>query len=369
MRSPSIGLVLLVSLLTATRSSAQGPTITSLNLPSFAAGGPGSTLIVNGTGFAINPSSVVRVNGANRATVFLGVTQLQATILASDIVAPGSLSITVFNLGVAGPGITSNPVLLPVVNLGTWQLQRLLAPPYGAGFKADQLPLLRWTPVPGAAKYQVGFSPRLHLSTVEEWHDATDNQWAVPKNVWDHLPEGDLYWTVRTVEISGETRKPVPMRLLRRFPAKVLSASAERPRLTSAGNPLLEWKALKGRYVYRVTISADPEGSKIVRRYLTANPQVDLRALAGKWDPAKSYYWRVDAVTPEGRTVLRGPTQMFIPPTPQGPRSSREERPGIPGLVLASYRTSSEERYSARAAVPLRGRAAGRGSQRITKRR
>lgn len=248
--------------------------------------------------------------------------------------------------------LLSRPVTV-VVNPGTWQLQRLLSPPYGAGIKMNLLPRLRWTPVPGAAKYQVGFSARPYLSTITEWHDATDNEWVVPQNVWEHLPQGDLYWSVRTVEMSGETRKPVPMRLLRRFPENALAATAERPRLTSAGNPLLEWEGLQGHYVYRITISSDPQGSKPLRRYLTADPRVDLRALSGKWDPAKTYYWRVDAVTPEGRTILTGPTHMFEPPAPPASRSSRAEQPGVPGFVLAAYRTGGPERDFSRPAEPL----------------
>src|SRR5204863_420513 len=42
-------------------------------------------------------SSVVRWNGSNRTTTFVNSTKLQAQILASDIAATGSSSVTVFN--------------------------------------------------------------------------------------------------------------------------------------------------------------------------------------------------------------------------------------------------------------------------------
>jgi len=69
------------------------PTLTKL-APSIAtAGGAAFTLTATGTNFA--PTSVVRVNGSPRATTVVSATQLTATILATDIAAAGTPSITV----------------------------------------------------------------------------------------------------------------------------------------------------------------------------------------------------------------------------------------------------------------------------------
>lgn len=80
------------------------PTITSLN-PTFAiAGNPQFMLTVNGTNFANN--SVVRWNDSDRATTFVGPTQLIATIPATDIASPGTANVKVFTP--APGGGTSN---------------------------------------------------------------------------------------------------------------------------------------------------------------------------------------------------------------------------------------------------------------------
>jgi Bacterial Ig-like domain (group 3)/FG-GAP-like repeat len=62
-------------------------------------GGPGFTLIVNGTGFTAG--SVVHWNGVARTTHFVSQSTLTADILASDIASAGTASVTVVN---AGPG-------------------------------------------------------------------------------------------------------------------------------------------------------------------------------------------------------------------------------------------------------------------------
>src|SRR5207245_950531 len=71
------------------------PTLSSI-APSTAAVGSGAfTLTATGTNFIA--SSVVRWNGSNRTTTFVSSTTLQAQILATDIAATGTASVTVFN--------------------------------------------------------------------------------------------------------------------------------------------------------------------------------------------------------------------------------------------------------------------------------
>ena len=87
--------VLLASLGSVTAQSNPVPTLSSI-APSTAAVGSGAfTLTANGSNFVA--SSVVRWNGSNRTTTFVSSTKLQAQILASDVAATGSASVTVFN--------------------------------------------------------------------------------------------------------------------------------------------------------------------------------------------------------------------------------------------------------------------------------
>jgi hypothetical protein len=71
------------------------PVSTSLAPGTATAGGAAFTLTVNGSGFM--NGSIVRWNGANRTTTYVSPTQVTAAIPASDIAAPTTATITVFN--------------------------------------------------------------------------------------------------------------------------------------------------------------------------------------------------------------------------------------------------------------------------------
>ncbi len=75
-------------------------------------GGSGFTLTVNGVGFV--SGSVVNWNGSARVTTFVSKTQLTASILATDVAAKGTASVTVSSP--AAGGGTSNVLFLSVVN-------------------------------------------------------------------------------------------------------------------------------------------------------------------------------------------------------------------------------------------------------------
>jgi hypothetical protein len=231
--------------------------------------------------------------------------------------------------------IAARPITI-VVNPGDWRLEGILAPGYGAMFSLDHPPLLSWSPVPAAAKYQVGFSTQPYFSTVERWYDSVDNRWQVPTEVWHGLPEGELYWTVRTVESSGVARKPLPMRSIFRFADGTLAATQTTPGKTTAGNTLLEWKPVAKGTFYRVTISQDREGKQVVRRYLTSTPQVDLRAIDHGLEPGRTYFWQVDALSSSGKLLMSGPPQGFV----AGPGAKAGLRGRDGELIqLASLRT------------------------------
>ncbi|TLY27952.1 MAG: hypothetical protein E6K56_10815, partial [Ignavibacteria bacterium] len=71
------------------------PSTTGISPNTYSSGEPDFTLSVFGSNFV--PCSVVRFQGSSRATSFISPTQLQATILASDIDSTGSFLISVFN--------------------------------------------------------------------------------------------------------------------------------------------------------------------------------------------------------------------------------------------------------------------------------
>jgi len=93
-------------LLTFTITGNPVPSISSISPSNANAGGPGFTLTVDGSGFF--SGSKVRWNGSDRTTSFVSSLQLQATIPASDLAAPGTVQVTVYN---PPPGGGTSPAL------------------------------------------------------------------------------------------------------------------------------------------------------------------------------------------------------------------------------------------------------------------
>lgn len=89
------------------------PVTASLSPAIVSPGGPAFTLTINGSNF-INGVSTVQWNGTARTTTFVSFTQLTASILAADIAAAGTASVTVVNTGPGGG--TSNTATLTISN-------------------------------------------------------------------------------------------------------------------------------------------------------------------------------------------------------------------------------------------------------------
>ncbi len=81
------------------------------------------------------------------------------------------LGVHTLQLRIVQPNQVATRTIAIVVNPGNWRLEKLLGPAYGAIFSPENPPLLLWAPVPGADKYQVGFSTRPYLSTIDKWYD------------------------------------------------------------------------------------------------------------------------------------------------------------------------------------------------------
>jgi uncharacterized protein (TIGR03437 family) len=88
------------------------PALTSLSQTTIATGSDAFTLTVTGSNF-VNTSKV-RWNGAERATTFVSSTQLQATILKTDLETGSAASVTVVNPTPGGG--TSNALTFTVTN-------------------------------------------------------------------------------------------------------------------------------------------------------------------------------------------------------------------------------------------------------------
>ena len=89
------------------------PVLTQLSPSNAAPGGAGLSLSVKGSSFIA--TSVVLWNGSPRATTFVSSGELTATILAADLLNPGSATVTVFNPVPGGgtSGALQFPIILP----------------------------------------------------------------------------------------------------------------------------------------------------------------------------------------------------------------------------------------------------------------
>ncbi|HWQ33947.1 MAG TPA: hypothetical protein VNQ79_13940 [Blastocatellia bacterium] len=229
-------------------------------------------------------------------------------------------------LRITYPNLMQTPPISILVNPGNWKLMRLLAPGSGAGFTPGKPPLLRWTIVPGAAKYQVGFSPEPFLRRVRQWHDVSDTEWQVPEQIWSALPEGDLFWTVRAIESSGEPRVPALLRRIHRAGSGALEPVANELSRTASGSLQLQWQGLRSRAIYRLSISRDPDGQDVIRRFLVAEARADLRSIQNRFHSGETYFWRVEAFSPGGRFILSGAPQSFNPPPARVSGESRRDK-------------------------------------------
>src|SRR5205807_599989 len=102
-----------------------------------------------------------------------------------------TLGVHTVELRILKPNQVSSRPITVIINPGDLKLERLIAPAYGAHVASGEPPTLRWEPVPGVAKYQVGFATRPYFSSVKTWHDMTDSRWLVPREIWDTLSEGE----------------------------------------------------------------------------------------------------------------------------------------------------------------------------------
>ena len=214
--------------------------------------------------------------------------------------------------------IATRPVTV-AVNPPGWKLEALLAPAYGAAFGATDPPVLLWAPVPGAVRYQVGFSTQPFYSAIVTWYDVDENRWQVPLDVWRKQGDGNLYWTVRAIQSPGVPRKPLPMRRIVHLGENALAPSTAAPVRNALGHAQIAWNLVSPGALYLVSISSDAEGTRILRRYLTDKSVLDLHAIEGRLVPGEAYFWRADAFSAWGDLIDSGQAQRFIDPPVPGP--------------------------------------------------
>jgi hypothetical protein len=211
-----------------------------------------------------------------------------------------------------------------VVNPGNWKLEKLLSPPSDSGFSSNSLPLLQWALIPGADHYQVGLATQPFYGSVEHWYDTTKTEWRVPENMWKQLPEGQLYWTVRVVDISGDTRRPAPMRSLWKLQASPLQPAKA---TNDDSGILFTWQPLQGKVLYRVSISRNQDGSQVIQQFLARSAKFHLASKRLSLQPGQTYFWQVEVLSSTGSPIVKSSVQSFVAPAPSPPSARSRSRP------------------------------------------
>ncbi len=303
------------STIDATQATPQGSTKGMQVSPADSIGSPLSVLNMammhprNGTvvmqGDELNAQAVLAGTGTGTVIgewVWDGnvVEQFSATIVGGESTAIETrqslptwlLGAHTLQLRMLEPNRVASQLIEVVVNPGDWKLEQLIQPESGAVFDVNEAPHLLWAVVPGAMKYQVGFNSDPYLSTVGEWHDVVENQWEVPAEIWQSLPQGELYWTVRTVDASGEPRRPLPMRILYRGQEGGTSV----PRSVAA--------------------------TQLPGRYMGVDAKLNLRGADGELIPI-----RADLLQGEYATPSAVPSDSSAPTTPPAKGATDAETP------------------------------------------
>jgi hypothetical protein len=204
-----------------------------------------------------------------------------ATVQAMTALPTVFLGLHTLELRITSPNTLVSNAIKVIVNPGSWKQMHLIAPDSGSGYAPENPPLLRWSIVAGAVGYQVGFATQPFFGKVSHWYDVADTQWQVPEKIWTRLPSGELYWTVRAVELGKQTSHPAAMRRLWRVSNGALMAVPKQPTPPAAGVTLLQWLRLSAHAVYRVTLFGDPDGKQVVRRALTTESLITFRDTRG----------------------------------------------------------------------------------------
>ena len=187
---------------------------------------------------------------------------------------------------------------------------QLLGPAAGAAVAFPSQPLLlAWSPVLGAAKYEVAIATDSQLSSLVGGRTVLTSATAYIPPVT--LQQGTYYWAVTPVDAEGHegVRSAV-----RSFSWGWNSATS--PTLTDLiseppfFDPLLTWTQVPGASHYEVDVNFSQDfdpGSKVCCSTATLATAYSPTAIL----PNNTYYWRVRAVNAQGGEGAWTPTQTF----------------------------------------------------------
>jgi translation initiation factor 1 (eIF-1/SUI1) len=180
----------------------------------------------------------------------------------------------------------------------------LTSPASGASSSAN--PILAWSPVTGAAKYEVGLSSAADFSPLLGGYPVTTQElrFAPPTE----LPPGEIYWRVVALDASGGRSDPAVGSFTKGWgDAPVVVAPADGKAFAFPTEPVLfSWGAVPGAASYELQID-DADDFIGTKSYATRNTDYVLT------EPVtvnQTFYWRVRGVS-GSLTSAWSPTSRF----------------------------------------------------------
>jgi hypothetical protein len=180
----------------------------------------------------------------------------------------------------------------------------LTAPADGATISFPDEPLvLRWDPVPGAAKYHIYISPNEDLTSLVSGNDPLETQAtnAAPRLL---LPSNTYYWSVIPLDAKDNEGEPSEIRSFTwEWPSATTPAVEDIAPETERYVPKFTWDPIPGAAKYEVEVNsvADfPPGPSKVCCSTTTDVPITTSFIPKETFPNNTYYWRVRALNAEG---------------------------------------------------------------------
>ena len=278
--------------------------------PASALAAPGSLSPTAATTLDNTPTfSWARVSGANRYDVqvdddpgfgspALAVRTTNSRLVSTQVLPAGDLS---WRVRAVTPTGSTSAWTTARIHVGAVQVP-VPQSPIGAVLEPpQQVPLLSWTAVAGAASYTV---------QVDETDDfispVTTATTKSTSYVAGPLPKGSYFWRVRATRASGvESAFSGAVSFgVDELPPVTVTSPADDPDL-EVEDVVLDWQPVDGAAYYELQVSTDQDFNTLVDPR-TTNVDATTRVYGTRYSPPvtydnNQYYWRVRAVDTNGQ--------------------------------------------------------------------
>jgi hypothetical protein len=177
-------------------------------------------------------------------------------------------------------------------------------------YPADPL-VLRWTAVPGAAKYRVYISPNSGLTNLVSGTNPYEVQALnlVPNVL---LPQNTYYWAVTPLDAQGNPGEQSEIRSFTwTWPSETTPALTDLNDSTEVIDPEFSWGPVPGAARYEVEVNSDDNFDPASKVCCTDKP-IDTQLTPLEVFANNTYYWRVRAVDRDSNFGVWNEGEPFV---------------------------------------------------------